>query len=148
MLITVQKMNEPRNGKGPWGVQDTTGFWWKLWGNDKAKFKIDVGGTYEVQFKSEQYNGKEQRTISGAEIKAGPSAAVLPAKNNYMNSKNPAESKQIGVLALVKPWLDKLEVGDEEGAVHAVQTMMRVYDRTLAGAQTQRRDDMNDQIPY
>lgn len=59
--IQVRYVNPPKTPKGPGSVKDANGTYWKVWKDDLAKFQ--EGGTYQVGFETEQYQGKDQYTV-------------------------------------------------------------------------------------
>lgn len=102
-----------------------------------------------------EFNRSKKKDGSGDWLKilkiVGASHAPSMPKHNYSAGKNPAESKQIAVLAIAKELIGKLPPNDpqlEEKMVYVLECGMRAYSRTLGGVAAQRRDDMDDEIPY
>lgn len=59
--IKVQYVNQPKNPKGPGSVKTADGVYYKVWKDLLPKFPGP--GTYEVEYDTEDYNGKPQHTV-------------------------------------------------------------------------------------
>ena len=63
--VNVRFLNPPK-GKGPASIKDADGNYYKFWTTGKKAIPLDSfkeGMTYSVGYESEDYQGKEQRTI-------------------------------------------------------------------------------------
>ena len=61
--IAVQSITESEKTPGKFMIKDASGAFWDAW---EVARQMKVGGTYDVEFKSREYNGKTYRTISKA----------------------------------------------------------------------------------
>lgn len=147
--ITVQKLDPPKSEKGPWGLQDTNGKWWKIFGREKNASAVEEGATFEIETKPNEYQGKTTYVITKATKTAGPGRAIQPPKNDYQRSRNPRETEQIFVLALVKSFIEAghvpLTVLD---TVEAFKVARDVYRQTYAAQNNQAREDLDDHVPF
>lgn len=142
--IEVAYVNPPKEGKKMGSIKSKAGDYYWAYPNALEPFKQGMKCQIEYEAKARD-DGSEFRTLKKL---VGSSHAPSMPKHNYSAAKNPAESKQIAVLTIVKEWVPKIPMGDEEALVHAIEVASRAYDRTLGGVQAQRRDDMDDNIPY
>lgn len=109
------------------------------------RFAPGVMTTCEVSSYFGKKDGKQKFSIES--IVSGAAPVGLPPKQNYSSQKNPVESEQIFTVALLKEWMGLIPVGDEDAVVHAINTLRSAYKKTFGSGQ-QRRDDMDDQVPY
>lgn len=141
--ITAKYLNPLKAGKKFASIKDDTDQFWLVRPGMFGQFS--QGSKYKIEYSSRtDQQGTEWRTIE----KVLGNAMAPMAQNNYRARSNPSESKQIAVLAIVKEWIGRIEVGDEDALVHALQVAMRAYDRTLGGTQAQRRDDLDDSLEF
>lgn len=145
--ITVQYINEPKPGKKMGSVKDASGQYYNVFPNMLPQFS--KGMRCKVEYSAEpKADGGEWRTIK--KIVGNQSAPTPGPKNDYRARSNPAEAKQIAVLALAKPCIEKLafEQLNEASLVAILNMCSRAYDKTLGGVQAQQRDDMDDSIGF
>lgn len=142
--IEIKYVNPPKPGKKFGNVKDVEG---GLWLVDPAKLnQFSPGMKCKVEYTSRTgQDGTEWRTVG--KIIGNGAGPTMPAQN-FRQRSNPAEAKQIAVLAIVKEWVPQIPVGDEAALVSAIGAAMRAYDKTLGGTQSQRRDDMDDEINF
>lgn len=144
-IITVQRLDPPKSEKGPWGLQDTNGKWWKIFARDKMAAAVEEGATFTVDaFKEDVYNGKTSYVLQKLTKAAGPGHAIIP-KTSYQNSKNPRDELHIFCTALLKSGLESGQISwSVKGMAAAYQEAAEVYRLT----QTQPyRKDLDDYIP-
>lgn len=77
------------------------------------------------------------RYTAAGEYTPAPSLRGTPAR-----SVDSRRDKQIATLAMAKPWIEQVPVGDEAGLEHVMLVCMRVYDRTLGAVV------VTDPIPF
>ena len=146
--ITVRYVNQPKAGKRMGSIKDDTGQFYGCFPNMLTKFREGMNCTVEYEARPRDDGGEWRTVKSIVGTPTGTGAAPSMPTANYRARSNPSESKQIAVLAMVKEWVGKIAVGDEDALVHALQVCSRAYDKTLGGVQAQRRDDMDDEIPH
>lgn len=82
--ITVKYVNPPK-GKGPASVKDDKGVYWKFWTTGKNPIDLETfreDQAYTVGYKTEQYNGKDQYTITDVLPSGHAPSAPRPAAAN------------------------------------------------------------------
>lgn len=144
--ITVQYINPPKEGKKMGSIKAADGQYYNVFPDLLGQFS--KGMRCKVEYTSKpRDDGGEWRTIK--KIVGNGSAPVVP-KNDYRARSNPAEAKQIAVLALAKECITRLSYEQlNEAALVAILNMCsRAYDKTLGGVQAQQRDDMDDSINF
>lgn len=144
--ITVKYVNQPKPGKKLGNVKDDQGNYWFVQPAMLSQFA--PGMKCKVEYKAGTFSdGTESRTVT--KIIGGNLAPTVP-KNDYRARSNPAEAKQIAVLALAKECIHVMAPEElSEDKLVAILTMCsRAYDRTLGGVQAQRRDDMDDNVNF
>lgn len=132
--ITVSYVNQPRTATGKKGsIKDREGRYFGVWKDRLSQF--EAGKTYDVEYTIDQWQGKDQYNIKRAKLR-GAALPPPPAGHNSNGNgqSNPSRDKQISVLALVKPWIEKIPVGDAEAMTTAIMAAMTAYDRTLGAA--------------
>lgn len=143
--ITVAYINPPKEGKKMGSVKTADGQFYNVFENMLAQFSKGMKCRVEYEARPKD-GGGEWRTIK--KIVGNGSAPTPGPKNDYRARSNPAEAKQIAVLAIVKEWVPQIAVADTAALIDAIRSAMMAYDQTLGGVQAQRRDDMNDEVPY
>lgn len=81
--VNVKYVNPPK-GKGPASIKDDQGNYWKFWTNKIALDKFEVGKTYSVGYETEDYQGKEQRTITAVSM---PQEQAPKISNGHQNGE-------------------------------------------------------------
>lgn len=92
--VTVKYINPPK-GKGPASIKDDKGNYWKFWTNKIPMDKFTEGKTYSVGYETEDYQGKEQRTI----VAVGMPQEEAPKVSNGHN--DPSRDKNIFICGVV-----------------------------------------------
>jgi len=142
--IEVKYVNPVKEGKRFATFKDGDGKLWLVQPGMIGQFA--QGMKCKVEYQAGKFSdGTPSRKITKI---IGSNGAVSIPQNNFRQRSNPAEAKQIAVLAIVKEWVGKIPVGDEASLVNAIKAAMRAYDKTLGGTVAQRQDDMDDEIPY
>lgn len=141
--ITVAFVNEPKEGKKNGSIKAADGQYYSVPPHMLPQFA--KGMRCRVEYKPFGDTGRAIQKVIG-----NTNMTPTVPKNDYRARSNPAEAKQIAVLALAKPLLEKLprEEVSEAKLVAVLELCMRAYDKTLGGMQAQRRDDMDDEIPH
>lgn len=67
--ITVKKLTPPRGPGKSGGAQDSSGSWWDVW---PGKVVLAEGVTYDIEYSTREYNGKNYHTIQKASSKVTP----------------------------------------------------------------------------
>src|SRR6185437_13830840 len=65
--VVCRYVNPPK-GKGPASIKDDQGNYWKFWTNKIPLERFQPGNTYSVGYETEDYQGKEQRTITAVSL--------------------------------------------------------------------------------
>lgn len=145
--ITVQYVNPPKEDGKNGSVKASDGTYYYVRPEMLGQFSRNMKCKVEYRASPKKDGSGEWRTVT--KIVGNQSAPTVP-KNDYRARSNPAEAKQIAVLALAKECIGRLtyeQLCTDE--LVAILTMCsQAYDRTLGGVQAQRRDDMNDEVPY
>lgn len=148
--IVAQYINEPKSPKGPASIKDETGRYWKFWPNGKNGIpveKFQKGQTYNVGYKSEMYQGKEDRTITEVLLASTDNKPGLPPPKNYRQRTNPSDREDILLAVLIKerPIFKDPQAGPTE-MLEEIEMLKGVCRRACAGQE--RDDQMNDHIQF
>lgn len=81
--VTVRYKNPPK-GRGPASIKDDKGNYWKFWTDKIPLEKFTEGQTYSVGYETEDYQGKEQRTIVAVSM---PQEQAPPVTNGHKNGE-------------------------------------------------------------
>lgn len=146
--ISVARVYPPK-GRGPAAIKDNNGTFFKFWTREIPTRSFQEGGTYQIGYKTELYNGEEQYYIQEVMQTGGaPTPAARPAQ-----AANPNKDEDIAVLAIVK-CMGQLPIGDPTVVAHALRTAQsgwRLYKKgnVETGAMPRRsmKDELNDEIP-
>lgn len=79
--ITVQEVRPPTFGKKTGIVADSTGKWWRAWPNMLPQFQ--PGNSYQIDFDSNEYQGKTYNTIKASMPMNGVQQAVPNNRPQY-----------------------------------------------------------------
>lgn len=154
--ITVAKIDQPAPGRKQGTIHDTNGGRWKAWGDKLQNYQI--GSTYTITYKTNSFNGTQFNVIENAvlALQGSPQQVTKAADlGRAITATDDKRSEDIAVLALVKPWIEKIPVGDTEALVHAIRVcrvawrnsavMKPLPSRIESGPQN--AEDFGDQIP-
>lgn len=140
--LTIKYVNQPKPGKQLGNVKDING---ELYLVPPAMLtQFSPGMVCKVEFTTS--TGQDGTVWKKVAKVIGSPGAPVPAKQQFMARKAPNESRQIGVLAIVKEWVGQIPVGDTAMLVTAIKSAMAAYDETLGG--DRRRDDLDDENPF
>lgn len=128
--ISVKNVYLP-DGKGPTRVQTITGEYFKVWRELGGVFV--PGGTFDITYDTEVYNGKEQHTVRKAAAVEG--AAPVPVPKTYRASTAPEEKNEIATLAIFKAF--RGEVPEIEQGVAALNRAAAIWHQFKQGAGAQ-----------
>ncbi len=163
-MITIASIQRPQVGKKMWAAIDINNQRWGVWPDKVAA--LQEGGTYEINFKSNDFQGKTYYTIETA-VPVGnvPGAPrlILPKSNGVApppRQMEPVDDKRrmdIFVCGAFNNILSnpnftpQMEVA---GLAAIVEVLRRVWQRTL-GPQAQetvergaRDNELDDKIPF
>lgn len=137
--ITVDYVNQPKSPKGPGSIK-SGGVYYKVWPDMLAQFQ--QGASYDVEYDTEMYNGKEQHTIKKARV-AGQATAPSPKTNGAV--PHAAKDEQIFCVALAKSYIEagQLPLKHTE-LVSALKMFQVTYDQIWGSG----LNDPIDGIPY
>ncbi len=152
--ITVAKVEQPAAGRKQGMVHDTKGGRWKVWADKLANY--NVGSTYEVNYKTNTFNGNTFNVIETMALKSTGSPQQVQAAAATHTQSDDKRSEDIAVLAIVKEWVAKIPVGDTEGLVHALRVARVAWRNSAVIKQMpskiesgpQNEADFNDEISF
>lgn len=140
--ITVQYVNPPKEGK-KWGsIKAADGNYY--YGPPATLSRYQVGETCKIEF---ELGGKDGTLRSlKQKLSTTPPALAKPLPTPPRQRTNPTDSEQIFCCALLK---EIIAPTDTELTLIAKTNMLRqVYRNTFGGLETQRDDEMRDEIPH
>lgn len=92
--IQVQYVNQPKNPKGPGSIKTNEGVYYKVWPHSKNGganlSQFEVGKTYELEYDTEEYNGKPSyvaRKILSSSESSSSNGHVPVASSNGKDSQ-------------------------------------------------------------
>lgn len=136
--VTIQYVNDPKPGKKMGSIKTAELGYFGVFPNMLRQFS-----TNEVCRLEYETNGDFKKVT-----KKLASAVREPTKNIRPRS-DPAESEQIFAVALAKEFIARGDVTcDTEQLVKLINVCRQTYRQTFGGTEAQRRDDMQDQVPY
>ena len=145
--ITVAKVEPPAPNRKQGTIHDTKGARWKVWADKIPNYA--VGSTYEITFKTNQFNNQTFNVIDSAKPLSTASPQQAQAAAATYTHADDKKSEQIAILALVKPWIEKIQVGDAaamEHAIRAARTAWRQAWKSRVESSRPPLDDMDGDI--
>lgn len=147
--ITVQFVNDVKPDAKVWkdgerrgSIKTPDGQFYQV--KEKMLPQFVPGMSCKVEYKARPKDGGgEWREVTKI-IGNGAAAPIVP-KHTYQAQKNPSESRQIAIMAMLKCF-KPLDTGDREGLQANVDVCTAVYERSFSGRQ--HRDDMDDSIGF
>jgi hypothetical protein len=150
--ITVAIVEHPAAGRKQGTVHDTKGNRWKVWADKIPNYAL--GSTYEVNYKTNHFNGQTFNVIETAKKIAGATPQEATAAAATYNASDEKRSEQIAVLAIVKEWVPQITVGDTAGLVHAIRVVREAWKQAYAKPLPSKIEsgphpvaEFNDEIP-
>ena len=100
--VNVKYVNPPK-GKGPASIKDDQGNYWKFWTDKIPLDRFQTGHTYSVGYETEDYQGKEQRTITAVSMpqEQAPKIGNGAAKPEMGRQTAPVDAERMFVCSLV-----------------------------------------------
>ena len=139
--ITVAYVNPPKPGK-KWGnLKSASGDLY--WGPPSMLAHYSQGETCRIEFEL----GGNDGTLRSLRRKLSttPAALVTPTPLPARARTNPVDQEQMFVVALLK---EMVKPEDTAATLIAkTNTCRQAWRNTFGGSETQRNDDMNDEIP-
>ena len=119
--ITVAKVEKPAEGRKQGTVHDTKGGRWKVWADKLASY--NVGSTYDVTYKVNNFNGQTFNVIENMVMKAAGTPQQVQAAATTYTQADDKKSDDIAVQAIVKSYIEvgAVPLGGAELA-HALRT--------------------------
>ena len=153
--ITVAGITPPAIGKKQGHIIDSAGSKWNVWGDKLQNYRI--GGTYEITYDQNEFNGKTFNVIKSANpSNAAPSqpsrVEQKPADGwpGPIQQQPSAKDEMIFVCGVVNNAMSNTNINPFEITLTELIAMVdkaRSAWRNTLG-KSQRRDDMDDGIPY
>jgi len=127
--IKVQYVNAPKSPKGPGSVKTEDGVYYKVW--PKAKeggatlSQFEAGRTYEIEFDTEQYNGRDtftaRKILSSSESTNGSGAGLAHNSQVAPESSRSAHIERQCALKVAAVLLTaQVQAGKDEPTVAAL----------------------------
>lgn len=140
--VTVQFVNPVAAGKREGSIKLSDGSYLGVKPDMLSQFQ--QGGTYDVEWSSRHWNGKEYRTVTKAALVSAPTTNGSAGSHGAVSDKT---AKRIYICGLLNAFAQggQLQLS-EEAIVEATRMCENAWNKTLGNPQ--KADDMSDSIPW